>query len=245
MNRKTLIFEVENLKKVYNQRNILQIGRLQIHRGTIYGFVGPVGSGKSSLLKQLSGLEKPTDGKLLYDESEFKTSILGKIKTPDDIIFVSLTGERNSDSVSKYFKSRHNKRFEEIRKLYFNNGFKRYMWDQSMDTLSQGEIVWIKLVDAVESDPRVLIIDNYGEMLDDELEKDISRRLRRMNRNLGTTIILSATNPANIQKLVSVMIFLDKGHIAKIWSGNQNRNPKRKQGRPQNNRQQHRRKNQN
>jgi ABC-type multidrug transport system ATPase subunit len=96
----------------------------------------------------------------------------------------------------------------------------------------------------VESDPRVLIIENYGAMLDDELEKDISRRLRRMNRNLGTTIIMSATNPVRLQKLVSVMIFLDNGHIAKIRSGNQSRNSPRNQGRSQNNRKQQHRRNQ-
>jgi len=104
------------------------------------------------------------------------------------------------------------------------------MWEQAIDSLSQGELMWVKLVDAVESDPRVLIIDNYGSMLDEELEQEISSRLRRMNRNLGTTIILSATNSARIQKLVSVMIFLDKGHIAKIRSGSQNKGPQRKQG---------------
>ena len=212
MNRKTLIYEVQDLKKVYNKRNALQIGRLQIHKGTIYGIVGPVGSGKTSLLKQLSGLEKQTEGKLLYDGQEFNISFLGKVKSPDEIKFLTLTGSRKKESVSLYFSSNYGKRSVEIRKHYFNKGFRRFMWD------------------AVESDPRVLIIDNYGSMLDEELEQEISSRLRRMNRNLGTTIILSATNSARIQKLVSVMIFLDKGHIAKIRSGSQNKGPQRKQG---------------
>ncbi|MBC8322747.1 MAG: ATP-binding cassette domain-containing protein [Candidatus Marinimicrobia bacterium] len=231
MNRKTLIFEVQDLKKVYNQRNVLQIGRLQIHKGTIYGIVGPVGSGKTSLLKQLSGIEKPNEGKLLYDGNEFKTSLFGKLKTPDEIKFLSMTDSKSKESVSRFFTSNHGKRSEEIRKQYFNNGFRRFMWDQTVDTLSQGELKWIQHVDALESDPRVLIIDNYGSMLDDEMENDISNRLRRMNRNLGTTIVVSATNPARIQKLVSVMIFLDKGHIAKIRSASQNKRPQRNQGR--------------
>lgn len=231
MNKKTLIFEVQDLKKVYNQRNVLQIGRLQIHKGAIYGIVGPVGSGKTSLLKQLSGIERPTEGKLLYDGNEFKTSLFGKLKTPDEIKFLSLTDSKRKESVSKFFTSNHGKRSEEIRKQYFNNGFRRFMWDQTVDTLSQGELKWIQHVDALESDPRVLIIDNYGSMLDDDMEKDINNRLRRMNRNLGTTIVVSATNPARIQKLVSVMIFLDKGHIAKIRSASQNKRPQRNQGR--------------
>lgn len=231
MNKKTLIFEVQNLKKVYNQRNVLQIGRLQIHKGAIYGIVGPVGSGKTSLLKQLSGIERPTEGKLLYDGNEFKTSLFGKLKTPDEIKFLSLTDSKRKESVSRFFTSNHGKRSEEIRKQYFNNGFRRFMWDQTVDTLSQGELKWIQHVDALESDPRVLIIDNYGSMLDVDMEKDINNRLRRMNRNLGTTIVVSATNPARIQKLVSVMIFLDKGHVAKIRSASQNKRPQRNQGR--------------
>ena len=233
MNRNTLIYEVQDLKKVYDKRNVLQIGRLQVHKGTIYGIVGPVGSGKTSLLKQLSGLEKPTEGKLLYDESEFKTSLLGKVKSPDEIKYISLTDSRSNERVSRYFSSHHGKRSEEIRKQYFNKGFRRFMWEQNITSLSQGELTWIKLVDAVESDPRVLIIDNYGSMLDDEMEQDISRRLRRMNRNLGTTIILSTTTTRRIQKLVSVMIFLDKGHVAKIRSGSQHKESKQRHGRQQ------------
>lgn len=233
MNRKTLIYEVQDLKKVYNKRNVLQIGRLQIHKGTIYGIVGPVGSGKTSLLRQLAGLEKATEGLLVYDEKQFKTSVFGNVKSPAEIKYISLTTGEKNESVSRYFSSRHGKRSEEIRKQYFNSGFRRFMWDQFIDSLSQGELSWVKLVDAVESDPRVLIIDNYGSVLDNELEQDISRRLRRMNRNLGTTIILSATNPSKIQKLVYVMIYLDKGHVSKIRSGNQKRDSQRRKGRQQ------------
>ena len=44
----TLIYELKGLKKSYNDQTILNIGRLQFHRGTIYGIVGPIGSGKST-----------------------------------------------------------------------------------------------------------------------------------------------------------------------------------------------------
>jgi ABC-type proline/glycine betaine transport system ATPase subunit len=53
------------------------------------------------------------------------------------------------------------------------------------------------------------------------MERDISRRLKSMNRNLGTTIILSGTDRTGIQQLASVLVFLDKGHIAKVRSRSQ------------------------
>lgn len=236
MNKNTLIYEVQDLKKVVNQRIVLQVGRLQIHKGTIYGIVGPVGSGKSALLKHLSGVEKPTSGTLLYDEQEFKSSMFGKLRSPEEIKFVTLNNDLKNEKVSRFFNRSFGKKSEEIRKQYFNNGFRRFMWEQSMSSLSLGEVSWIKLIDAVESDPRVLIIDNYGSMMDDELENDITRRLRRMNRNQGTTIILSATDQNRIKRLVSVIIFLDKGHIAKIRSGSKNKGGRRRQKHPKNRR---------
>ncbi len=223
MNKKTLIYEINNLKQVYNGRNILQIGKLQIHKGTIYGIIGPVGSGKSSLLWHLAGLEKSTEGHLIYDKQEFKTNWLGKINPPKEIKYISMSGERGHEHVSKYFSAKHGKRAETIQKKYFNAGYRQFMWNQPMSTLSNGEISWVKMIDAIESDPRVLIIDNYAAFLDNDMERDISRRLKNMNRNLGTTIILSGTERTRIQQLASVMVFLDKGHIAKVRSGSQKR----------------------
>ena len=48
--RSTLIYELKGLKKSYNNETVLNVGRLQFHRGTVYGIVGSVGSGKSTLM---------------------------------------------------------------------------------------------------------------------------------------------------------------------------------------------------
>ncbi|MCH7764300.1 MAG: ATP-binding cassette domain-containing protein [Candidatus Marinimicrobia bacterium] len=223
MKNKTLIYEINNLKQVVNNRLTLQVGKLQIHKGTIYGIIGTVGSGKSSLLRHLAGLEKPTEGAIIYDNQEFKTNWFGKIISPKEIKYISVNGEKRNEPVSKYFSAKHGKRTEIIQKKYFNAGYRRFMWNQPMSTLSIGEISWVKMIDAIESDPRVLIIDNYAVFLDNDLERDVNRRLKNMNRNLGTTIILSGTDNTRIQRLASVMVFLDNGHIAKVRSGNQRR----------------------
>ena len=91
-----------NLKKIYNNISALSIRRLQIHRGTIYGILGPIGSGKTTLLKILAGYDRQTEGKLLYDHSEFQRSWLGKIKIPDEISFSGNHNYNNSQIVKSY-----------------------------------------------------------------------------------------------------------------------------------------------
>ena len=54
----TLIYELKGVKKTFNSETVLYVGRHQFHRGTVYGIVGPVGSGKSSLMNILAGSDK-------------------------------------------------------------------------------------------------------------------------------------------------------------------------------------------
>ena len=103
MNKKsTLIYELKNLKKVYNNNLILSIGRLQIHRGTIYGILGQIGSGKTTLFRILAGYDRQSEGELLYDHSEHQRSWLGKIKVPDEICFTGNHNYNKSQIVKSY-----------------------------------------------------------------------------------------------------------------------------------------------
>ncbi len=87
--RSKLIYRIENLKKTYGDRTILQVGRLQFHPGTIYGLIGPIGSGKTTLLKIMSAQEKPTSGIIEYDSEPFQTNWFGKLKKYSDIYYAN------------------------------------------------------------------------------------------------------------------------------------------------------------
>ena len=60
--------------------------------------------------------------------------------------------------------------------------------------------------------------DEYGVHLTDHMEQDFRNQLKRMNRSLGTTIIVSSHSESLVKKFASVIIFLDNGHISKIRS---------------------------
>ncbi len=91
--RSTLIYELKGLKKSYNNETVLNVGRLQFHRGTVYGIVGSVGSGKSTLMNIMAGLEKESEGTLKYDNATFETNWLGKVKSNPEIKLSCLGGD--------------------------------------------------------------------------------------------------------------------------------------------------------
>ena len=92
---KRLIFRIKDLEKSFGSHQTVNIGKLDIHPGTIYGIIGNVGSGKTTLLNLLSGNVKPTSGFLDYDNNPYETNWLGKIVPNSEIFFAGKTGILN------------------------------------------------------------------------------------------------------------------------------------------------------
>ena len=216
----TLIYELKNLKKIYNNISALSIRRLQIHRGTIYGILGPIGSGKTTLLKILAGYDRQTEGKLLYDHSEFQRSWLGKIKIPDEISFSGKHNYNNSQIVKSYIDFCFPNKSNKVIKQYFNGSVSKRILPLKIQNLSPGQKSWLDTVFSLEGDPRVLIQDDFSSLFDSEMQSIARKGFRKMNRNLGTTIILSSVNSNVLRNLCSVMIYLENGHITRVRSGN-------------------------
>ena len=217
---KRLIFKVNDLEKSYGSYLALKIGKLEIHPGTIYGIVGTVGSGKSALLKILAGVEKESGGTVLYDDEPYQTNWLGKI-TPHEEIFFSnnLELKSSNQTVSAYVAAKFGKKKNVIENRYFNEGSFRNLWKRKMKMISQGERHWLGMILACETDPRVLLIDDYGVYFNTNMEQDFRNQLTKMNRTLGTTLVLSSPTDVHLKKFASVLIYLDNGHISKIRPG--------------------------
>ncbi|MEA1881032.1 MAG: ATP-binding cassette domain-containing protein [Candidatus Marinimicrobia bacterium] len=217
--KSTLIYELNSLKKTYGDDTVLNIRRLQFHRGTIYGVIGTIGSGKSTLFNIMAGADIQSEGTVKYDDGEFETNWLGKIKQNPEIKLVHINGLPKGPKVSDVIAAHKGKLSDQILAKYFNNGSWKSMLSRNIADLSNGELALLNLVNALETDPRVLLVDDYAVFFDNNIEGEFRRKLNRMNKELGTTIILSAQSDQNLKRIASVLIYLDNGHISKIRSG--------------------------
>jgi len=217
--KKRLIYELKNIEKEYHNNTVLKIKHLQFHPGTIYGIIGPMGAGKTTFLKILSGREKPSAGKLVYEEEEFKSNWLGKIKPFDSIWYGNIEYIDGKKTVSELLPKSNKTPQIKNNDDYFNSKGKKNLLSEKVDNISPGEKTWLLKCMLKGKDPRVLILDDYGVYLDHKREIELQKLIIKMNRELGTTIILGSHNDRNIKKFASVLIYFDNGHISKIRPG--------------------------
>ena len=234
--RATTIYNIKGLKKSFGDQPILNIRQLEIHRGTIYGMIGPIGSGKSTLLNILAGVTKQTDGTVKFENEVFQSNWLGKIKQNPEIALANISSISNRSTVSDVVKTIDKNRLEKRTSAYFKNESMAGLLKRKLNDLSPGELAILNMIIALESDPRVLMIDDYGVFFDKNMEMDFRKKIIRMNKDLGTTIILAAPSDLHIKRVASVLIYLDNGHISKIRPGvgrsasSKDRKPSRRRG---------------
>ena len=68
-----LVYQLQELVKTYDGKQVLHVDRLDLYRGEILAVVGPSGAGKSTLLRMLNFLEPPTDGATRFLGTECTT----------------------------------------------------------------------------------------------------------------------------------------------------------------------------
>ena len=78
------MIEIRNVSKIYETKNKSVIGvdnvTLTIHKGDIFGIVGYSGAGKSSLLRCINLLEKPSEGKIIVDGQDLTALSSGALR---------------------------------------------------------------------------------------------------------------------------------------------------------------------
>jgi ABC-type multidrug transport system ATPase subunit len=227
MMKKRLVFELTNIKKRYHNKTVLNIKHFQCHPGTIYGIIGPIGAGKTTLLKILGGRIKPSEGELRFEGDKFQTNWFGKIKPADDIWFGSIEDLDRNKTVSDLLpiSTGSSKKNNDS---YFSAKTQNNLISEKIKNLSQGEKAWILKCMLHNQDPRVVIIDDYCAYLDKKRQLEFQKIIQRMNKNLGTTIVLGSHDDRLIKKFASVLIYFDNGHISKIRPGISSKNSRRK-----------------
>ena len=219
------LYDISRVNVDISNENILNVRKLKFHKGAIYGVVGPAGSGKTTLLKLLSGLIKESSGEVKYDNSVFETNWIGKAILNPEIKFVDLLKNDFGKSIPSKIK---NNKSKDVFSFYSKKMNLNRLLKNKTSVLSKGELAFANLSFALEDDPRVLIVDDYGIYFDYDTEINFRKKILLMNKNFGTTIILSSISDKILKLFTSVNIYLENGYVSKIRAGSSNRSANNK-----------------
>ena len=202
------MLEVENLHVSYGAIKALHGVSLKVEKGSIVTLIGANGAGKSTTLRALSGLVKPTAGSIKYEGEEItrlpanKVVSRGLCHVPEGrMVFPNLTVAENL-RMGAYLQR--DKKWIGNQTEYVFSLFPRLKEreSQAAGTLSGGEQQMLAIGRALLSKPKFLMLDEPSLGIAPLLVKTIFERIVEINREQGLTILLVEQN-ANLALDVS------------------------------------------
>jgi tungstate transport system ATP-binding protein len=211
------IYEIRSLKHSYAGKTVLSIDHMKVQPASIVGLIGPNGSGKSSLLRLLGLIEKPTQGKILFngrpvepfsDDARFLITLL-----PQEPFLMK---RRVLGNVSYGLKLRGNgrdnlHRANEALSLVglTIEDFARRPWY----ALSGGETQRVALAARLALKPKVLLLDEPTASVDAASAQLIKEASLRARQELGTTLIVASHDWQWLYEICDEILHLFKGRI--------------------------------
>lgn len=207
--------EFHNYFKKYKAKTVLKNVNLQLEEGKVYGIIGRNGSGKTLLLKAISGLINSTSGFV-----KVQNKIIGKdIDFPDDIgVLIETPGFLPNMSGFNNLKI-----LAKIRNKIDDSKIKDTISFVGLDPLdtkpvkkySLGMRQRLGIAQAIMEEPKILLLDEPMNGLDKSGVKDIREYILKL-REKGITILLTSHNSEDIEILCDSVYEMDEGTIEKI-----------------------------
>lgn len=207
------ILECKNLCKSFGKRQILKNVSFSIAQGDILAFIGPNGSGKTTTIKLILGLQRIDSGEVLIngkditkDFEEAISKVGAIVENPDSYMY--LTGWQNLRLIANYYDNISDDDINEVVKYV---GLESRINDL-VSKYSLGMRQRLGIARALLNKPNILILDEPTNGLDPEGIKDLRVLLKRLASD-GMGILISSHNLAELESFCNKVCIIDSGVI--------------------------------
>ena len=200
------LIKIQNLTVGYDKTPVLQNVSLDVYENDFLGVIGPNGGGKTTLIKSILGLLKPSAGKIEFrNDIGMKKKPIGYLPqvkhidrkfpiTVSDVVKSGLMMQNSSISVSNV-KQKVNDILSETGIFDIRN--------KAIGELSGGQMQRVFLCRAIVSNPKILILDEPDTFVDNRFEGELYEKLRILNSEMA--IILVSHDMGTIVKYVKTI----------------------------------------
>ena len=211
--------EIKNVSKSFGDLKVLDDISLTINKGDIYGVLGLSGAGKSTLVRCINGLETFDEGEILFNDKllaspTHKVERVNKSKIA--MIFQSFNLLQQVDVLKNVefaleINNIPNKREKAIEALKLVGlGDKLHAYPSE---LSGGQAQRVAIARALVLEPEVLLSDEATSALDPETTSSILKLLKKLNKELGLTVIMISHQINVIEEICNRVAILSNAKL--------------------------------
>lgn len=213
------MLKVDNIDVYYGAIHAIKGISIEVPKGEIVTLVGSNGAGKSTTLRTISGLMKPKNGTILFEDKNIvgvpahKIVGMGLCQVPEGRhVFANMSVMENLE-LGAYLRNDKDGIARDLEDVFkkFSRLLERK--DQISGTLSGGEQQMLAMGRALMSRPRLLLLDEPSMGLAPLLVKEIFNIIKEINES-GTTVLLVEQNANMALSIADKAYVLETGRIA-------------------------------
>ena len=211
------IISLEGVEKRFGSNLVVKKMNLEIAEGEFLTLLGPSGCGKTTTLRMIAGFEEASagvikvEGERIEDKEPFQRNVNTVFQ--NYALFPHMTVFNNVAyglTIKKVPKPEIQQRVMEMLRLVQLEGFEK----RKPDELSGGQKQRVAIARAMSTNPKVLLCDEATSALDPNTTKSILELLKKINRELGITVIVITHEMAVIESICDRVAIIDHSHIA-------------------------------
>ncbi len=220
------MIRIEHLKKEYPNATPLQDVSVEIHDGDVISVIGPSGTGKSTLLRCINLLEKPSSGRIWIDEDEItdKKCDVRRVRQRMGMVFQSFNLFGHMTVIENIMFSP-----ERLKGMSRQEAYDRGMSLLRMvglaekalhypDELSGGQKQRVAIARTLAMDPEIILFDEPTSALDPTMVGEVEAVIRQLARGEGTShaarTMMIVTHEMSFARAISNRVFyMDEGGI--------------------------------
>lgn len=221
-----MIIEITDLKKVYNNKTVVNISDLKIDTGETIGLVGNNGAGKTTLFRMMLDLIRPTQGNVFFKGNDVAANDLWKNYTASYLDEGFLIDYLTAEEYFMFIGSLHHfsppqvidylKQYDEFfNEEILNKG--KYIRD-----FSKGNQNKIGIAAALLQSPELLILDEPFANLDPTTQIRLKTLIRSLKNKQQMTTLISSHDLNHVTDVCDRIILLEKGIVIKDFNKDEN-----------------------
>lgn len=205
---KEYIMQVLKRKLQYREFEALRDVSFEVRKGEVMGLIGHNGAGKSTVLKIISGILRPTEGSV-----SVRGSVVPMLELGSGFDF-DMTGRENiflNGAVMGYSEQFLREKYDEI--VAFSE-LEQFI-DVPIRNYSSGMVARLAFAIATVVDPEILIVDEVLSVGDANFQEKSRKRMIELMSG-GTTVLFVSHNLNQIREMCSRVVWLDHGQLKMI-----------------------------